>query len=434
MLLASMITRNITFLMIPVLCLSALLLSGCATPREMETLPGPSHETTSWEVRTAGGLEAVSFLNALIHYPLVYPHFRGQVTRYETGMPEEVRGAVAELKDYSDTRFGGAPASEVFKPLAACAFVYSDPLDTIADVLTLLGDEQRMESALKEIQELTGPRNVYYTPDGFAEVMAIVPQVRVILAWLEERGFHADWSTRTRPKLEDQAAHLLAVAETYNVVPEVETVLGLSLPSDHVVFFVLEYIKPFGNHIIPGYFATEPWIPDDLIVRTAVHELLHDPCYTYDPEFWKSMGSVLRDRFVWDAYESRDPKFGYNNPGYYAIENSVRALEQIASERLGVARPLSDRFDIDEDGGMHVIAPALYVLMRDEGFPAGGEGFREFVIRRYRDGTLRRGKIEALYDRFFAEFAATTTGENARNSPHTRAVAHGDGFFFWPKE
>ena len=56
------------------------------------------------------------------------------------------------------------------------------------------------------------------------------------------------------------------------------------------------------------------------------------------------MGSVLRDRFVWDAYESRDPKFGYNNPGYYVVENSVRALDQIAFERLGVARPLSDRF------------------------------------------------------------------------------------------
>ena len=83
---------------------------------------------------------------------------------------------------------------------------------------------------------------------------------------------------------------------------------------------------------------------------------------------------------------------------------------------------------------MHVIAPALYVLMRDEGFPADGEGFREFVLRLYRDGRLRRGKMKALYDRFFTEFAAAITGENARNSPHARAVAHGDGFFFWPKE
>lgn len=167
-LVASMITRNITFRMMAVVCPSAWLLSGCATPREVETLPGTSHESTSWEAQAA----------------------------------------VAELKDYSDTRFRAAPASEFFKPLAECAFVYSDPLDTIAGVLRLVHDE-----------------------------------------------------------------------------------------------------------------------------------LLHDPCYTYDPEFWKSMGSVARDRFVWDAYGSRDPKFGYSNPDYYVVENSVRALEQIASERLGVARP-----------------------------------------------------------------------------------------------
>ncbi|MFW5690173.1 MAG: hypothetical protein ACOC1U_11435, partial [Spirochaetota bacterium] len=384
-----------------------ILIGACATPREVETLPPPSHESTSWEVRTAGGLEAIAFLNALVHYPLVYPHFRSTVTRFEIGMPDHIEEAVTALGAYSEEHFRGAPGSPLFKPLAACAFVYGDPLDTIGDVLELLEDEPRMEGALARVQDLTGPRNVYYTPEGFAELMGVVAPVRTIFAYLEERGFEEDWNRRIRPRLETQAAHLLSVAESYNVVPEVETLLGFSLPSDHVVFFVLEYIKPFGNHIIPGYFATEPWIPDELIVRTAVHELMHDPCYTYDPEFWEAMGSALRDRFVWDAYESRDPKFGYNNPGYYAVENSVRALDQIASERLGVARPRADRFDEREDGGMHVLAPALYVLMRDAGFPAGDEGFRDLVIRLHREGTLRRGRMRELYDRFFTEFAGS---------------------------
>jgi hypothetical protein len=80
----------------------------------------------------------------------------------------------------------------------------------------------------------------------------------------------------------------------------------------------------------------------------------------------------------------------------------VDALEQVVSEELGVARPLHERFGPDEDGGMHVLAPAIYVLIRQEGFPQQEETFQDFMIRMVRQGKLAPGNMEALVKAFHA--------------------------------
>jgi len=219
---------------------------------------------------------------------------------------------------------------------------------------------------------------------------------------LKASGFEEEWASKTKPRLDEQGSRLLAKARSYNVVPVVERALGYSLPTGRIRFYLLENLKPYGNHIIPGVFATEPRIPDDHIVRTAVHELLHDPCYQVDPEFWRVSDIAFGDPFVSDAYRRRNSDFGYNDPGYYYVENAVRALEQLASEELGIGQARSDRFGPWEDGGMHVLAPIFYVLMKDEGMLATEEGFRAFIIRMAKEGKFAKGKMKPLYDRYFA--------------------------------
>jgi hypothetical protein len=67
-----------------------------------------------------------------------------------------------------------------------------------------------------------------------------------------------------------------------------------------------------------------------------------------------------------------------------------------------VAWPLSQRFGPDEDSGMHVLAPAIYVLIKQEDFPQQDETFQDFTIRMVQQGKLAPGNLESLMKDFDA--------------------------------
>jgi hypothetical protein len=117
------------------------------------------------------------------------------------------------------------------------------------------------------------------------------------------------------------------------------------------------------------------------------------PTARHDDTRW-----IVRESLVFEAIAflnalSGDPKFGYNNWPDYAAEDSVRALEQLIQEDIGLGK----RWTWREDGGMQALAVVLYELMKQEGFPQNGEGYQDFVIRMVKEGKLAPGKTEALY-------------------------------------
>ena len=51
---------------------------------------------------------------------------------------------------------------------------------------------------------------------------------------------------------------------------------------------------------------------------------------------------------------------------------------------------------------MHVLAIALYSLMRSEDFNGEKENFRAFVIRNIKNGQLAPGTIKPLNEKFYS--------------------------------
>jgi hypothetical protein len=51
---------------------------------------------------------------------------------------------------------------------------------------------------------------------------------------------------------------------------------------------------------------------------------------------------------------------------------------------------------------MHVLAIALYSLMKAENFNGEKENFRSFLIRNITDGELAPGSIKLLYEKFYS--------------------------------
>ena len=75
------------------------------------------------------------------------------------------------------------------------------------------------------------------------------------------------------------------------------------------------------------------------------------------------MNKIFEDPFVMKRFKERNPAFGYNTFEGYREENIVRVLEQVVTEHFGIEKNPWRRF-IKEDEGMHVLAGALYYLIK----------------------------------------------------------------------
>ena len=225
--------------------------------------------------------------------------------------------------------------------------------------------------------------NVYYNEDAWKNFLQIAPDVRTVMVFLKEQGFDGYWQETLRPRLESDLSRVRESVEKYNIVPEVESVVGFGLPSGEVTVSLVYFEWPYGHHILGTHFSTIP--EDNGVIRSTTHELLHHPFNNTDPAFWKAANSLKKDAVLMAAYDDRDPKYGYNDWPYYVAERLVRALEQIIEVKMG----LGERWTWQEDGGMHLLAACLYQLMQQEGFPQNGESYQAFFIRMVEAGKLQ---------------------------------------------
>ncbi len=225
-----------------------------------------------------------------------------------------------------------------------------------------------------------------------------LPLLRTILRFLRDAGFESYWRERYLPLLKSQASQLQAGAWPGEVIPIVEAVAQQPLPSDGITVYLSHFTRPLGIRISGARFISVGDIPQVELERIAIHEMLHEPFVSDDKDLWAKVSILQNDPFLMEHLENHDPNMGYNTFEAYVKESTVDALEQIISERLGIARPLSTRYGKGEDDGMHVLAPALYALMKQEHFLDSGESFQNFFLRMLSEGKLAPERTRALYE------------------------------------
>ena len=103
-----------------------------------------------------------------------------------------------------------------------------------------------------------------------------------------------------------------------------------------------------------------------------------------------------------DKVLNHNPSFGYNSLEGFTEEDCVQALDQIINEKLGIAIDAKVRWKQSDDG-MHVLAIALYTLMKEQNFGNSGENFRDFLIGNIENGKLLNSNIEKIYNEFYRQ-------------------------------
>jgi hypothetical protein len=177
---------------------------------------------------------------------------------------------------------------------------------------------------------------------------------------------------------------------------------GFTLPTNKITVNILYFSQPHGIRVTGLRFLTDASYPFKIVLRNAVHEPMHPPFdLAKDKELRDALDVLRNDEFLMDKVGNHNKSFGYNSFEGFVEEDCVQALEQLICEKLGVANEPHARWKKNDDG-MHVLAVALYALMKTQNFNGEKEHFRSFLIRNIKNGQLAPGSIKTIVNSFYA--------------------------------
>jgi hypothetical protein len=359
---------------------------------QLRAQPAPAfHTTTDWDVKPSLRFDALCAFNFLSGDPYYLDYYKPDYDRLFPLLHAEERVAFANLKHRIKDENGGIVSADL-----ALYFSATDA-QSIDDLIRVVKDSSAMQRNLK-----TTP---YYDDDQWKIYEASRPDLEIAFNALKRIHFEDDWKKNAEPAVEHAIAAIAKDLPSYNVISEVESVLGSPRPTNNITIYMLYYSQPHGIKITGTRFLTHYSYPFRIVLRNAIHEMMHPPYdLASDPDLRASLQSLHADSFLMDKVEHHNRSYGYNTLEGLEEEDCVQSLEQIIAERFGMGGD-PRRYWRMQDDGIHVLAVALYSLMKREGFPRGHEDFPVFLKHMIRSGALSNGHIEELNRAFFSSSA-----------------------------
>lgn len=241
----------------------------------------------------------------------------------------------------------------------------------------------------------------YFDVESWDIFLSVKNELLVIFRFLKEKNFKNYWVDNIRPKVIKRIEQVKPGLDKYDVIKENEKFLGFKLPTDQITVYMLYYNKPHGIKISGMRFITSIEWPFEITIRTAAHEMMHPPYdIKKDTVLKEVIESFSKDEFVMDKVNNHNKSLGYNTLEGLFEEDCVQSLDQLINENLGVSNDAKKRWQ-ESDEGIHVLAIALYQIMKKESYNKNDEIFRDFILRIYNEGTFKPGKIKGYYDKFY---------------------------------
>jgi hypothetical protein len=371
---------------ITLLCLIASL------GEQLKAQKSAFHTTTDWDLKPSLKFDALCALNLLSGDPYYLDYYKADYDRLSPQLHPEERAAFAEIKHRIKDENGGIVSAQL------SLYFSATDAESLDDLIAVVKDSSAMQRNLKA--------TTYYSEDQWKVYESVRPDLNVAFNALKRIHFQEDWEQHAKPAIDQSIAAIAKDWPKYNVIPAVETVLGTPRPSNKITIYMLYYSQPHGIKITGTRFLTHYSYPFRIVLRNAIHEMMHPPYdLARDPDLRAALQSLRSDPFLMDKVEHHNRSYGYNTLEGLEEEDCVQSLEQIIAERFGMGGD-PQRYWREQDDGIHVLAVALYRLMKKNGFPSQGETFAAFLKRTIRSGALSDGKIAELNHEFFSESAA----------------------------
>jgi hypothetical protein len=373
-------------------CLFSVLATNQYVYSQTKNNSAALHRTTDWRIEPSLKFDALCFLGVLTGDPFYVGYYKNEYAEFEPRLTPAARIALANLKRKIK--------DENKNIISAFLTLYFSATEdkTLDDMLKTLKRGERLK---KNFQ-----KTPYYNESGWKLYESVREDLRVVLLFLKEIRFDRYWQQNVLPKVRQKTLEIDKDLPKYNVVAEVEKRLGFALPSNKITIYMLYFSKPHGIKITGTRFITNVAYPFDIVMRNAIHEMMHPPFdLSGDRELKEALDDLRTDAFLMDKVMNHNPSFGYNSFEGFIEEDSVQALDQVINEKFKVEVEARKRWKTNDDG-MHVFAIALYSLMKEENFNGERESFRDFLIRMIHSGKLKAGSIKPINDAFYSQRAA----------------------------
>lgn len=347
------------------------------------------HYLTDWQIEPSFKFDALCFLNTLTADSFYLKHYQSEFEEFEKRLKKPVKKALSNLK----RRIKDENRSIISVFFCLYFSVVDDK--TIDDMLMTIQNSESMHKNLK--------KTPYYTDSGWRLYESVRNDLKTALIFLKEIQFESYWKKYIFPKVNETIKQIRRELPKYEITGEVEAHLGFKLPSHKITAYILYFSRPHGIKITGTRYLTNVAWPLEVVLRNAIHEMMHSPYdLATDIELKKVIYLLRKDEFLMDKVLNHNPSYGYNSFEALIEEDCVQALEQIINEKLNVEAEPRLRWK-EADEGMHVFAAALYSVMKKKKFNQKGEKFRDFLIRMIRSGELAPGRIKIIYDNFYSQ-------------------------------
>jgi hypothetical protein len=363
------------------LALAALPFAGQALAQTQDKSQALTQIRTRWVVTSSDGFDAIAFLGPLSGKPIHVSRYKDELAAFQPRYPAAAKAALDRAQVNADA------VGKLLWPTVANFLSYG-PTDSIEDLLTSLeAPETRVLPAFRA--------SSHWDEKVWAFINANRQDLRAALAGLRDADFVGFRRGLVAEKLKTRPDELKAALTKYDVIAEQERLIGRQLmPTITVV--LLWFSKPMGVSAGVQRSLSHFDYASENVVRIVAHEMLHPPFPMDGPAAKAALAVLDKDPLMVRVLKEHNPDFGYNTMDGILNEDTVEALDQIVSERLGVARDPAERWSKADDG-MHVLAAAIYGMLKAEGYDRTGGN-----IERWMEDAARTGKLSPERIRTFA--------------------------------
>ena len=338
-------------------------------------LPAAAAEdhSTRWYVRAAAGLDAVVFIGALTANGLQYEHYEAEVDVIRPRLDRDAIAALERLTEFAELH------GMLLGPNLALIFS-AGPVDSLDDVIASAREpETRLRPSLE--------KSAYWDPREWTWVRdETLPDVLAVLHGLRDAGFEAYWQEVAAPTLGMRVEATAKYLQRFDIIPEHERLLGRSL-DPRIDLFLLYFSKPYGIRVTGQRFASHHSYPMYIQLRTATHEMFHPPFERDDNSVYERLEALRTDPWMQSILTGHDPAIGYNTFPELLDESATQALDQIVWDRMGFDQGPGARWRT-ADGGMHMLAAAIYQMLVEDDFGEKGGTFADWF-----DSAIDRGLL-----------------------------------------
>ncbi len=349
--------------------------------------PDALHAETQWSLEPSLKYDALCILNALSDDPFYLEHYQAEHDHFAPLLTESERESFRSLKRIIKDEAGGIVSAQL------ALYFSTTEAETLEQMIQVVSDSNAMRRALEQTP--------YWNSDKWAAYERSRPALKLALEALRRVGFPEYWATQAKPQAEKRIAELQPQLSRLDVIGAIEPRLDHPLRSRRIRVFLLAYSKPHGIRITGTRFLTHYSYPFEIVVRNAIHEMLHPPYDKKSAIIAQALQTLGKDPGIRLAVEHHDRSYGYNTLESYAEEDSVQAIEAVVARELGVGRDQRAYWKVQDDG-MHVLAVAIYVQLRRAEKARGTKvPFPSFFAAQVRGGHLTGKRLVRTIDAFF---------------------------------